>query len=232
MGDVLCVIPARGGSKRIPHKNIALFKGKPMLSYSITAAFESGIATEVMVSTEDYEIAEVAKRYGAKVPFMRSIENANDMVGIADVLIEVIENYRKQGQRWDYILCILATAPLIDARNIEAAFRRLKENKEADSICSVEKYSYPPQRALRMEKGKLVMLHPEFYYARTQDLEPIYHDCGQFFIFRTEALLRDKKLYTENMLPFFLNPINSQDVDTMEDLAMAELKFERLRERG
>lgn len=229
--SVLCIIPARGGSKRVPHKNIMDFNGRPMISYSIEAAKGSGVVDELMVSTDDSDIAEVAKSFGAKIPFLRSSENSDDTVGIADVLIEVVNEYDKVGLRFDYIICVLATAPLIRAENIRRAFDMLVSENKADSICTVEAFSYPPQRGLVMKDGNLEMLHPEYYFARSQDLPRIYHDCGQFFIFRTEALLGEKKLYTKRMLPFFINERESQDIDTYEDVKIAELKY-RMRKEG
>lgn len=229
---VLCIIPARGGSKRIPRKNIMDFSGKPMISYSITAIREARIADTVMVSTDDEEIAEIAREYGAEVPFFRSTELANDKTGIADVLIDVIEQYRKEGIEFEFTICILATVPLIKKENLVKAFHMLKNTKDADSVCPVEVFSYPPQRCLVIRDGKLRMLYPENYYARSQDLEKQYHDCGQFFIFRTEALLRDKKLYTQNALPFFLNEMESQDIDNYTDLEIAKLKYKLLSKKG
>lgn len=228
----LCIIPARGGSKRIPRKNIMDFSGKPMISYSISAIREAQIADTVMVSTDDEEIAEIAREYGAEVPFFRSTELANDKTGIADVLIDVIEQYRKEGIEFEYTICILATVPLIKKENLIKAFNLLQNTKDADSVCPVEAFSYPPQRCLVIRDGKLHMLYPENYYARSQDLEKQYHDCGQFFMFKTEALLREKKLYTQNALPFFLNEMESQDIDNYTDLEIAKLKYELLLKKG
>ena len=227
-GKTLCIIPARGGSKRIPRKNVRDFKGRPVIAWSIGAARESGIADTVMVSTDDKEIATVAKAYGAEVPFMRSSENADDRAGISEVLIEVVENYQKLGRSFDYVVCILATAPLIRASDLKKAYGMLKSCAGAGSICSVESFSYPPQRGLRLKDGRLEMLNPDHYTARSQDLEKIYHDCGQFFIFRTTALLRDRKLYTEYTLPFMLDETGAQDIDTDTDWKIAELKYELL----
>lgn len=231
MEKLLCIIPARGGSKRIPHKNIREFKGKPIIAYAISAAIESGIATEVMVSTDDDEIATIANQFGANTPFMRSKENSNDTSGIADVLIEVIESYKALGREFEYILCVLATSPLIQSSNLKKAYDMLQTNKVADSVCPIEKFSYPPQRSLIIRNGELVMKHPENYNSRSQDLEPLYHDCGQFFLFRTKALLRDKMLYTKHTLPLELKESESQDIDNMEDWKLAEMKYELIKEK-
>ncbi|MCE9018151.1 pseudaminic acid cytidylyltransferase [Bacteroides thetaiotaomicron] len=229
MSRVLCIIPARGGSKRIPHKNIALFKGKPIISYSIQAVIESGIADEVMVSTDDEEIAKISKQYGAKIPFFRSKETSNDYVGVADVLVEVVNDYKKIGEEFDYVLCVFATDPLLQTKNLKLAYEQLCNSSTAESISTIEVYSYPPQRGMIIrENGEMQMLHPENYSARSQDLQKIYHDSCQFFLFKTYALLRDKKLYTKHTLPFIINELESQDIDTIEDWKIAELKYDLL----
>ena len=226
MGKLLCIIPARGGSKRIPHKNIALFKGEPIISYSIKAVQESGIADEIMVSTDDQAIADVAIKYGAKVPFFRDASTSNDKAGVAAVLVEVVNEYKKRGMEFDYVLSVYATQPLLKPENLVKAFEQLSTTEGAESICTVEAYSYPPQRATVIVDGELKQLHPENYYARSQDLEKIYHDCNQFFLFKTYALMRDQKLYTEHTLPFILAESESQDIDTMEDWKLMEMKYD------
>lgn len=231
MGKVLCIIPARGGSKRIPHKNIALFKGQPIISYSIMTVQESGIADEIMVSTDDPEIAKVAENFGAKVPFFRDPSTSNDHAGVADVLIEVVEEYKKRGREFDYVLCIFATNPLLRSENLVKAYKQLQETDGAESISTIEVYSYPPQRGLVIENGELKMLHPENYSCRSQDLKKIYHDSNQFFLFKTQALLRDKKLYTQHTLPFILNESESQDIDTPEDWKLTEMKYDLLNKK-
>jgi N-acylneuraminate cytidylyltransferase len=225
MKNMLCIIPARGGSKRIPRKNILNFMGKPMIAYSIGAIQNANIADEIMVSTDDDEIKEIALQCGAKVPFMRSGDAANDSAGLVDVMIEVINKYGKLGLNFEYVMCVLATAPLINYQDLINAYQILRNSGNAESICSVEAFSYPPQRGLVIENGLLKMKNPENYYARSQDLEKIYHDCGQFFIYKTEALLRDGKMYTENMLPYEINEMDSQDIDDLEDLKLAEIKY-------
>lgn len=164
----------------------------------------------------------------AEVPFFRSKENANDSSGLAEVVIEVLDQYKKKGMTFDYTVLILATAPLIQANSLREAYKQLLSNPTAESICSVASFSYPPQRGLVIRDGNLVMLHPENYTARSQDLERIYHDCGQFFIFRTNAFVRDKKLYTQNMLPYFVDETESQDIDNETDWKIAEMKYELL----
>ena len=231
MGKLLCIIPARGGSKRIPHKNIALFKGEPIISYSIKAVQESGIADEIMVSTDDQAIADVAIKYGAKVPFFRDASTSNDKAGVAAVLVEVVNEYKKRGMEFDYVLSVYATQPLLRPENLVKAFEQLSTTEGAESICTVEAYSYPPQRATVIVDGELKQLHPENYYARSQDLEKIYHDCNQFFLFKTYALMRDQKLYTEHTLPFILAESESQDIDTMEDWKLMEMKYDLMHQK-
>ena len=231
MGKLLCIIPARGGSKRIPHKNIALFKGAPIISYSIKAVQESGIADEIMVSTDDPAIADVAIKYGAKVPFFRDASTSNDKAGVASVLVEVVDEYKKRGMEFEYVLAVYATQPLLKPKNLVKAFEQLSTTKGAESICTVEQYSYPPQRATIIVDGELKQLHPENYFARSQDLQPIYHDCNQFFLFKTYALMRDQQLYTEHTLPFILAESESQDIDTMEDWKLMEIKYDLLHQK-
>ena len=229
MKRCLCIIPARGGSKRIPHKNIADFKGEPIIAYSIRAVQESGIADEIMVSTDDQAIADVALRYGAKVPFFRNASTSNDQAGVAAVLVEVVNEYKKLGMEFEYVLSVYATQPLLKPENLVKAFQQLEATEGAESICTVEVYSYPPQRATIIdENGELQQLHPENYYARSQDLQKIYHDCNQFFLFKTYALLRDQKLYTQHTLPFVLKESESQDIDTPEDWKLMEMKYDLL----
>ena len=231
MGKLLCIIPARGGSKRIPHKNIALFKGEPIISYSIKAVQESGIADEIMGSTDYQAIADVAIKYGAKVPFFRDASTSNDKAGVAAVLVEVVNEYKKRGMEFDYVLSVYATQPLLKPENLVKAFEQLSTTEGAESICTVEAYSYPPQRATVIVDGELKQLHPENYYARSQDLQKIYHDCNQFFLFKTYALMRDQKLYTEHTLPFILAESESQDIDTMEDWKLMEMKYDLMHQK-
>lgn len=233
MSKLLCIIPARGGSKRIPHKNILPFKGKPIIAYTIETIKSSGIADEIMVSTDDKEIADIALQYGANYPFRRDDETSNDIAGVADVLIEVVNRYKKIHQEFEYVLCVYATNPLLKKESLQEAFEALKSNPEAESISTIEAYSYPPQRGMRIEEnGYMVMNHPEFYSARSQDLPKLYHDSCQFFIFKTKALLRDKKLYTKHTLPYIIKESESQDIDTLEDWKLMEMKYDLMHSKG
>lgn len=233
MSKLLCIIPARGGSKRIPHKNIKLFRGKPIIAYAIEAAKNSGIADEIMVSTDDMKIAEVAMQYGATFPFKRSDLTANDTAGVADVLVEVVGEYARRGQNFDYVLCVFAICPLIKAENIKRAYDLLQNNPEAESVTTIEAYSYPPQRCLVInEDGFAVMPHPEYYLWRSQDLPKLYHDSCQFTLFRTKALLRDRMMYTQHTLPIILSELESQDIDTIEDWVLSEMKYDLINKRS
>lgn len=226
---VLCIIPARGGSKRIPHKNIKPFLGKPIIAYSIETVQKSGIANEIMVSTDDKEIARIAIEYGAKVPFLRNPETSNEYAGVAEVLVEVVEKYKSLGIYFDYVLCVYATSPLLTVDNLNKAYQLITTNPECESVSTVEAYSYPPQRGLFIDNdGFLKMVHPKNYFCRSQDLRKMYHDSCQFFLFRSDALLRDKKLYTEHTIPLILNESASQDIDTPEDWILAEMKYKML----
>lgn len=221
----LAVITARGGSKRIPRKNIKSFLGKPILTYSIQAALDAGIFEEVMVSTDDAEIAEVAKAAGAKVPFFRSSEAANDFATTTDVLLEVIETYAKSGQHFDSICCIYPTAPFVTAEKLQKAMALLEE-QEADSVLPVVRFSFPPQRCVVLTDGFLQFKWPEHAFSRSQDLEPLYHDAGQFYCLRTERFLDQKKMVMDKTLPLELPELEVQDIDTEEDWRIAEVKYQ------
>ncbi len=223
----IAIIPARGGSKRIPRKNIKIFLGKPIIAYSIESAIKSDVFDEVMVSTDDSEIAEISEKYGAEVPFLRSKETSNDMAMTADVLVEVINEYKKQGKFFDYTCCIYATAPFIKSIRLKEAMNMLIDSK-ANSVLPVVKFSYPPQRGLIKRNKFISMEKPENYNVRSQDLEPIFHDCGQFYCLKTEYLLNERKLFGKNTLPYILPENEVQDIDTIEDWEIAEMKYRML----
>lgn len=219
----LAIIPARGGSKRIPRKNIKDFLGKPIIAYSIEAAIKSELFDEVMVSTDDKEIAEIAKKYGASVPFMRSEKTANDYAVLADVIEEVTEMYSAKDIKFDYICCILATSPLITQDIIKAGLRELII-KNADSVRPVVRFGYPIQRAFFLgENGSVHMFNPKYAQARSQDLVPAFHDAGIFYWMKAEKGLKGEKRYG-----FEISEMNSQDIDNEVNWTMAELKFKLL----
>jgi pseudaminic acid cytidylyltransferase len=225
----LCIIPARGGSKRIPRKNIKDFLGKPIIAYSIEVALKSGLFDEVMVSTDDEEIAEIARNYGAKVPFVRSKENANDYATTIDVLVEVLENYKAQNQTFETGCCVYPTAPFVSPEILQKSFQMLK-NEGFDSVYPVQKFSFPPQRSVVFKDNKLRWQNPENALARSQDLTPLYHDAGQFYFFRTEKLLKNRTILTENTSGIVISEMAAHDIDNEEDWAVAEFKY-RLKSR-
>lgn len=220
----LAIIPARGGSKRIPRKNIRDFLGKPIIAYSIETALESGLFDEVMVSTDDDEIAEVAEQYGAKVPFMRSKENADDFATTVEVLVEVLQTYKRHGEFFDNGCCIYATAPLVKPTFIDSGYEKLVD-ENFSTVFPVVDFSYPIQRSLKLDiKGKAEMYWPEHLESRSQDLPKAYHDAGQFYWFNVEELLKEKKLFGKNSGTIVLPNSIVQDIDTEEDWKLAELK--------
>ena len=188
----LAVITARGGSKRIPRKNIKEFCGKPILAYSIEAAIRSKAFDTVMVSTDDEEIAEIAIRYGAEVPFYRSAQTSNDFATTNDVLLEVIEEYEKRGEQFDYLCCIYPTAPFLTSERLTEG-KKLLLDSDADTLIPVVAFSYPPQRALHEVNGYLEPVHPEYLDSRSQDLEKHFHDVGQFYVTRVDNFKKNKK---------------------------------------
>lgn len=229
MKKAIAIITARGGSKRIPGKNIKEFCGKPIIQYSIEAARGAGIFDEVMVSTDNEKIAEIARMAGAKVPFMRSEKTSNDYATTADVLMEVLEKYKEQGQEFEYTSCIYPTAPFVTAEKLQKAFLMLKENRAAQ-LTPVVSYSFPPQRCVVIRKGKLEMLHPEHRNTRSQDLEPYYHDCGQFYFYDTKELIKNNGIIKENVIPLVLSELEVQDIDNELDWTLAEIKYRMMRE--
>lgn len=222
----IAIIPARGGSKRIPRKNIKDFLGKPIIAYSIEAALASGLFDEVMVSTDDQEIANIAKQYGAKVPFLRSEKNADDFTGPGDVVLEVLEAYENQGKKFDVGCCILATAPLLNNQNIKLGYEKLLSNS-FDSIITVSKFSYPIWRSLSVEEtGHIHFNFPEFIKSRSQDLPDSFHDSGQFYFFKIPQfyVLENKNVFGLNKGCIEIPESETQDIDTIEDWNLALLK--------
>lgn len=220
----IAIITARGGSKRIPRKNIKEFCGKPILAYSIEAALSSGLFDTVMVSTDDKEIADIAQSFGAKVPFYRSEKTANDFATTNDVLLEVLDEYEKRGEHFEIACCIYPTAPFVTAGKLQKAFEQLLAS-DADTLIPVVAFSYPPQRAMIVKEGRLVFEYPQYLDSRSQDLEPHFHDVGQFYVFRTEAFRQNKKLMVGNILPMEVPELEVQDIDNQTDWEIAEMKY-------
>ncbi|WKJ89677.1 pseudaminic acid cytidylyltransferase [Methylomonas montana] len=228
----IAVIPARGGSKRIPRKNIKDFCGKPMIAWSIEAAEASKLFDHIIVSTDDAEIACVAREYGAEIPFMRPPELANDYAGTIPVINHAIRWFAEQGEAPQTVCCIYATAPFIIAADLRIGYETLIA-ANSDYAFSVTSFPFPIQRAIRFTpNGRLAMFHPEQFNTRSQDLEESFHDAGQFYWGRSEAFLRELPLFSEAAAPVFLPRYRVQDIDTLEDWRRAELMFKVLRESG
>lgn len=222
----IAIIPARGGSKRIPRKNIKSFMGKPIIAYSIEAALQSGLFEEVMVSTDDDEIAGIARECGAKVPFMRSAETSNDYAGTADVILEVLEMYEMLGRKFDTVCCIYPTAPFVTLDRLTEAYSKLTEG--IDSVFTCVAYSYPVQRSLHIVDERISLVYPEYATSRSQDLEPFYHDAGQFYVIRTTAFNQEKTFWGQNTVGLILSELEVQDLDTLTDWTLAEMKYKLL----
>lgn len=227
MSKNLAIIPARGGSKRIPRKNIKDFLGKPIIAYSIEAAIRSGLFDEIMVSTDDSEIAEIAKKYGASVPFMRSEKTANDFATTMEVLSEVVLNYKKKhNTTFDYVCCIYATAPLIQPEQLIRGYKMLTEEK-LDSVYPIVAFGYPVWRGVKINAlKKTEMVWPEFSNSRSQDLEKIYHDAGQWYWYNPNHV--SDSLLTNNTSCMILTEEEVQDIDNFVDWKLAEMKYELL----
>jgi len=224
----LAIIPARGGSKRILRKNIKLFLGKPIIAYSIEAALKSKLFDEVMVSTDDEEIREIALKYGAKVPFLRSETNANDFATTAAVINEVLEVYKTRNKLFKYCICIYPTAPFVSSNLLIKAFKKLKKDK-LDVVFSVLKYGFPIQRAMKINKeDKVEMVDVSKMNTRSQDLESSFHDAGQFYALNVSAFIKKQKLWTNNTGCIEINELKAQDIDTETDWKLAELKYKLL----
>ena len=228
--SAIAIITARGGSKRIPRKNIKEFCGKPIIAYSIEAALGSGFFDEVMVSTDDEEISQIALHYGAKVPFLRSKEQSGDFATTSDVLIEVLDEYEKRGQHFDIGCCIYPTAPFITSKKLEEAGNKFRKS-DADSLIPVVPFSYPPQRCLVRRDEKLVFKYPEFLNSRSQDLEKEYHDAGQFYFFRTKNFRKSGNLLLGNVIPLVVDEMEVQDIDNLTDWQIAELKYKLMADK-
>ena len=226
----IAVIPARGGSKRIPRKNIKLFCGKPMIAWSIEAVRASGLFDHIVVSTDDAEIAEIAMVHGAEVPFMRPAALSEDHTATSPVVAHAIEWYREHGHMPDPVCCIYATAPFVTAADLLRGLQTLTDTG-SDFAFSVTSYAFPIQRAIRLTNERRVeMYQPENFNTRSQDLEEAFHDAGQFYWGRAEAWLTGKPIFSTNAAPVILHRHRVQDIDTPEDWVRAEWMFKALQE--
>jgi N-acylneuraminate cytidylyltransferase len=226
----LAVIPARGGSKRIPRKNIKPFCGKPMIAWSIVAAIESGCFDRIIVSTDDVEIADIARKYGAEVPFMRPAELSDDHTGTIPVIAHAIGWQQKNGLSPLAVCCIYATAPFARGEQLKCGLAIL-EKRNCDYVFSVTSYAFPIQRAIRITSaGRVEMFQPENFNTRSQDLQEAFHDAGQFYWGRPEAWLTGKPIFSSNSSPLILPRYLVQDIDTPEDWHRAEIMFKVIEE--
>lgn len=230
MDNAIAIITARGGSKRIPKKNIKMFCGKPIIAYSIEAALRSGIFSEVMVSTDSEEIAEIAREYGASVPFMRSAKTSDDYATTADVLLEVLEEYSKIGKNFDYMCCIYPTAPFVTADKLKFALDIIKKDCSVEAM-PVVAFSYPPQRAFVIEDNYAKYKEKEYISTRSQDLEKMYHDAGQFYIYNVSKYLELNGKIEGDISPIVVSEMEVQDIDNEDDWKLAELKYKLLKEK-
>jgi pseudaminic acid cytidylyltransferase len=226
----ICVIPARGGSRRIPKKNIKEFNGKPIIAYSIEAALKSNCFDQVIVSTDHDEISEVATKYGAQVPFVRPNELSNDYVGTIPVVKHAIEWMEDNNNYIEDVCCLYATAPFIQSKIISKAKKQLKDSN-ADYCFSVTSFAFPIQRAIKIiQFDKVDMFYPEHFNSRSQDLEEAFHDAGQFYWGKAQAFKDELPLFSEAATPYVLPRYLVQDIDTMEDWIRAEAMHKVLQE--
>ncbi len=223
----IAIITARGGSKRIPRKNIKDFEGRPMISYAIEAALKSQIFDDVMVSTEDSEIAEVAKRYGASVPFMRSEKTADDFATTFDVLDEVVTEYKKRGVEIGEFCCIYPCVPFLTPEVLKDAYEVFKGH---DALCPVCKFSVPIEHSYKIENGLLVHQNPKAMKMRTQDLEPKYFDVGMFYFCKTEKMYENNSLAPKDTVPYIIDESLCRDIDNPEDWKIAEMQYRILKQ--
>ncbi|MBK5536298.1 pseudaminic acid cytidylyltransferase [Pseudomonas sp. TH08] len=225
----VAIIPARGGSKRIPRKNLAPFDGVPMIVRSIRTALDSGLFDQVVVSTDDAEIADVARAHGAEVPFLRPAQLADDFTGTAAVIVHALQ----QLPPFDYACCVYATAPLLQARYLREGFERLEQHPDKSFAFSVCSFGFPVQRALTLDgQGALTALYPEFRNTRSQDLPEAFQDAGQFYWGRSDAWLHGEVVYSPASLPVVLPRHLVQDIDTPEDWKRAEYLYAALKAGG
>lgn len=225
----VAIIPARGGSKRIPRKNIKLFHGKPMIVYSIEAALDSGCFDKVIVSTDDQEIADVAKAYGAEVPFLRPAEISDDYATTKDVMFHAVDWCQAQGWSVENICCLYATAPFVTTTDLQESGQKLL-NSQCEYVFSATTFGFPIQRAIKLsDSGAVTMFQPEYELTRSQDLEEAYHDAGQFYWGTAEAFLDRKAFFSPHSQAYLLPRKRVQDIDTPEDWEFAEALFTLLR---
>lgn len=228
----ICIIPARGGSKRIPRKNIKIFAGKPMMAHSIIAAHQSRLFERVIVSTDDQEIMHVANSYGAETPFVRPEECANDYASTEDVILNALNWLKKHSQLPEYFCCIYPTAPFVTSKLLCNALDLLKQNNATTSF-PVTTFASPIFRALQINKnGNVEAIWPEHTHKRSQDLPEAYHDAGQFYWGHCERFIEEKQLYSADSVPLVISRKLVCDIDTPDDWELAELMHQLILNSG
>ena len=222
----IAVIPARGGSKRIPRKNIKLFCGKPMIAWSIEVAVKSECFDRIIVSTDDIEIADIARQYGAETPFLRPASISGDRIGTNPVIAHTIKYFQEEKLLIDLVCCISATAPFIQADDLRYSLLNIKAD-DTNYCFSVTSYPFPIQRSIRITKeNRCEMFQPEMFNKRSQDLEDAYHDAGQFYWGKVKAWIKNKSIFSSESIPYVLPRFRVQDIDKPEDWERAELMYE------
>ncbi len=229
--DAVAIVPARGGSKRIPRKNIRPFLGKPILGRVLEQLHAAGCFDEVMVSTDDQEIADTARAHGASVPFMRSAQTADDHATTAAVLLEVLAAYARQGREFTHLCCVYPTAVFITPQLLRQGLQKLA-GEGVDSVVPVLRVSFPIQRAFKVEAGRLAMFQPEHMNTHSRDLPVAYHDSGQFYWLRTRSFLEQRSIYMRQSVPLVIDEMQAHDIDTEDDWRIAELKYGYLQQRA
>jgi N-acylneuraminate cytidylyltransferase len=228
----VAIITARGGSKRIPRKNIKHFVDRPLINFSIEECLKSQIFDEVMVSTDSEEIRDVALKAGASVPFFRSSRNSDDFSGTVDVLLEVLKSYENIGKHFDFFCCVYPTAPFITTKKLNESFDLLIKN-QGDFCVSVTEYTYPVQRRLSLNSNNEILFScPEFLMKRSQDLEKFFHDVGQIYWGKTTSLGQYKNVFAGKSLAYPVHPLEAQDIDNLKDWEIAEFKYKYLKNAG
>lgn len=230
MNKPIAIITARGGSKRIPRKNIRNFLGKPIIAYSIETAIESGIFDDVIVSTDDNEIAEISLRYGASIPFLRSKENSDDFADTSDVIREVLIKLKEMGREYESICCIYPTAPFVTSKKLIESHKLLSD-RNVYNVVPMVSFSFPPQRGLVEKNGFMKPLDNNSINKRSQDLDTIFHDAGQFYWIKTEEFFKNSNILMNNTKLYPVPETEVQDIDNEEDWILAELKYKLMKER-
>ena len=223
----IAIIPARGGSKRIPKKNIRFFLGKPIIAYAIENALSTNSFDEVIVSTDDEEIADIAQNYGASVPFLRSSKNSTDFATTNDVISEVLDYYDSLDVKIEFVLCLYPCTPLLKSAHLKSALDTIIK-RDFDSVISVVKYSTPIERALKISNNYIQLVNEETLFVRSQDFESKYFDAGQFYLFKADSYKKQNRILTNKSTALILDEMEVQDIDNENDWRMAELKYKLL----